>query len=512
LQRGLHQLVEAEFLYQQGLPPQATYLFKHALIQDAAYQSLLRRTRQQYHQRIAQVLEERFPALCETQPELLAHHYTEAGILAQAIPYWQRAGQRAIERSAPVEAIAHLSKGLEVLGMLPDTPERAQQELGVQIALGQAWMAAKGQGVSEVEHAYTRARELCRQVGETPELFPILWGLWRFYVVRAAYQTARELAEQCLSLAQRVHDPGLLLVAHHALGGTLYHLGEFTRGRAHLEQGLALYDRQQHQHLAFRYGMDIGVWCLSYGAWPLWQLGYPDQALTRSNEALTLAQELSHPLSLAAALGYAAMLHYSRREGPATQERAEANMALASEKGFPQYLAVGMIMRGWALAMQGQGEEGIAQLRQGLAAHRAAGAEVARSRDLALLAEAYGKVGQTEAGLSVLAEALAVVDQTGERYWEAELHRLQGELLLGLSTDNTTEAEACFHQALAIARRQEAKSLELRAAMSLSRLWQQQGKSQEAHDLLAPIYGWFTEGFDTADLQEAKALLEELGA
>jgi predicted ATPase len=510
LQRGLHQLVEAEFLYQQGLPPQATYVFKHALIQEAAYQSLLRSTRQQYHQRIAQVVEARFPELCETQPELLAHHYTEAGVLAQAVLYWQRAGQRAIERSAPVEAIAHLSKGLEVLGMLPDTPARAQQELGVQIALGQAWMAAKGQGIPEVERAYTRARELCRQVGETPEIFPVVWGLGRFYLVRAEYQTARELAEQCLSMAQRVHDPALLLVAHHTLGGTLYHLGEFTLGRAHLEQGIALYDRHQHHHLAFRHGMGLGVWCLSYVAWPLWQLGYPDQALRRSNEAITLAYELSHPLSLAAALDYAAMLHYSRRERHATQERAEAGMALASEKGFPQFLTVGMMMRGWALAMQGQEEEGIAQLRQGLAAIRAAGAEVARSRDLALLAEAYGKVGQTEAGLTVLAEALAVVDKTGERFWEAELHRLKGELLLQQATGSDDEAETWLHQALDIAGHQQAKSLELRAAVSLSRLWQRQGKRTEAHELLAPIYGWFTEGFDTVDLREARALLEAL--
>src|SRR5262249_31079078 len=204
---------------------------------------------------------------------------TEAGVLAPASVYWQRAGQRAIERSAPLEAIAHLSKGLEVLGALPDTPACAQQELGVQIALGQAWMAAKGQGVPEVERAYTRARELCQQVGETPELFPVLWGLWRFYLVQAEYRTARELAERCLSLAQRVHDPALLLVAHYTLGATLYVLGELTLSRAHLEQGLALYERQQHHHLAFRYGMDLGVWCLSYGAWPLWQLGYPDQAL-----------------------------------------------------------------------------------------------------------------------------------------------------------------------------------------------------------------------------------------
>ncbi len=525
LQRGLHQLVEAEFLYQRGLPPQATYLFKHALIQETAYQSLLRSTRQQHHQRIAQVLEERFPELCETQPELLAHHYTEAGLLAQAISYWQRAGQRAIERSAPLEAIAHLSKGLEVLGTLSDTPERAQQELGLQIALGQAWMASRGQGVPEVERAYTRARELCRQVGESPELFPVLWGLWRFYLVRAEYQTARELAEQCLSLAQRDHDPALLLVAHHALGITVYFLGEVTLARAHLEQGMALYDLQQHQHLAFRYGMDLGVWCLSYGAWPLWLLGYPEQALQRSQEALTLARQLAHPLSLAAALSYAAIVHYFRREWHAAQEQAEAGMALSSERGFPQFFAVGMMTRGWALALQGQGEEGIAQLHQGLAAFRAAGAELDRPRSLTLLVEAYGKRGQIEEGLTILAEALATAHNTGERWWEAELHRLQGELLLqsnvqgpmsnvekmALGTHSPArEAESCFQQALAIARQQQAKSLELRAATSLSRLWQQQGKRAEARELLTSIYGWFTEGFDTADLQEAKGLLAAL--
>jgi predicted ATPase len=507
LRRGLSQLVEAEFLYQQGLPPQATYLFKHALIQEAAYQSLLRSTRQQHHQRIAQILEERFPELCETQPELLAQHYTEAGLMQQALPYWQKAGQRAIERSAHLEAIAHLSKGLEVLGTLSDTPERAQHELGLQIALGQARMAAKGQGVPEVERAYTRARELCRYVGETPELFPVVWGLWRFYLAQAEYQTARELAEQCLSLAQRDHDPALLLVAHHALGITVYDLGEATLARTHLEQGIALYAPHEHSMLAFRYGIDLGVWCLSYVAWPLWQLGYPEQALKRSHEALTLARKLAHPLSLVATLDYAAILHHLRREGQAAQERAEAGMVLSSEQGFPQFLAVGTTLRGWALAVQGQ-EEGIAQIHQGLAALRATGIQFWRPYYLALLAEAYEKSGRAEEGLAVLAEASAVVDKSGERFYEAELHRLKGELLL--SVDHEAEAEACFQQALDIARHQQAKSLELRAAMSLSRLWQRQGKRDEARALLAPIYGWFTEGFDTADLQEVKALLEEL--
>ena len=327
--------------------------------------------------------------------------------------------------------------------------------------------------------------------------------------MRAEHQTARELAEQCLNLAQRVQDPALLVVAHHTVGGTSCFLGEVALACTHLEQGLALYNPQEHHVLAFRYGLDLKIWCLSYAAWSLWLLGYPDQALTRSNGAITLAQELSHPISLAAALAYAAWLHHSRREGAAAQECAEAAILLSREKGFVQYMSIARSLRGWALAMQGQGEEGIAQLHQGLAAVRAAGSGLDWPRFLLLLAEAYGSVGQLEAGLSAVTEALATVHKTGERWWEAELYRLKGELLLALSAEKHTEAESCFHQALDIARRQQTKSLELRAAMSLARLWQGQGKHAEAHELLAPIYDWFTEGFDTVDLQEARALLAE---
>ena len=297
LQRELGRLVEAEIVYQRGVPPQSAYVFKHALIQDMAAASLLKSTRQHYHQRIAQVLERQFPDTVETQPELLAHHYTEAGLLEQAIPYWQRAGQRAIQRSANLEAVGHLTKGLELLKKLPDTPERAQQELDFQLALGPVFHAVKGQGAPEVEQTYARARELCGQVGETLQLFPVLWGLWRFYLMRAEHQTARKLAEQCLRLAQRLQDPALLLEAHLALGGILF-LGELIPARASLEQGMALYNPQQHHALAFHYGQDPGVTALSYAAYSLWPLGYPDQALQRSHEALTLARALSHPLSL----------------------------------------------------------------------------------------------------------------------------------------------------------------------------------------------------------------------
>ena len=307
LQHSLRQLVEAELVYQRGVPPQATYTFKHALIQDAAYQSLLRSTRQQYHQRIAQVLAEQFPETVETQPELLAHHYTEAGLSALAVVYWQRAGKRASERSAYVEAISHLRKGLAVLQMLPDTPARLQQELALQTTLGPALIATKGYGAPEVAQAYTRARELCQQMGETPDVFPVLRGLWVFHEARAELQVARELAEQLLVLAQRLQDPVHLIEAYRALGNTLFWLGEFAPARGHLEQGIALYDFQQHRALAFLYGTDPAVMCLSYAAWALWLLGYPDQARRRSAEALTLAQELSHSPSLAVALAWAAL-------------------------------------------------------------------------------------------------------------------------------------------------------------------------------------------------------------
>jgi predicted ATPase len=513
----LTKLVEAELLYQRGLPPQAHYLFKHALIQDTAYQSLLKSTRQQYHRQIAQVLAERFPETVETQPELVAHHYTEAGLRAQALPYWQKAGERATQRSAYVEAVAHLTKGLELLQTLPDTPERVQQELTLQLALNDALVTVKGYTAPEVEKTVTRARELCQQLGETPQLFPMLRRLFSFYFNRLELQTARELAEQEMRLAQSIQDSYLLSVAHQALGITLCRLGALASARLHLAQAIALYDPQTHPRSTFG-SADLRVDCLCFASSTLWHLGYPEQALQRSQEAVALAAGLSHPFSLATTLGHAALLNLFRRDEQVARERAEAVMTLSTEQGFPFWLAWGTILRGGALAAQGQGEEGLAQLRQGLAARRVMGAE-RLPYFLALLAEVYRQGGQAEEGLAVLAEALATVDKTGERFCEAELCRLKGELLLtqeGLRLqavghrEKIEEAEACFHKAIEIARRQQAKSWELRAVMSMSRLWQRQGKKDEARQMLAGIYGWFTEGFDTKDLQEAKALLEEL--
>ena len=511
LQHSLRQLVEAEIVYQRGVGAQALYTFKHALIQDAAYQSLLKSTRQHYHQRIAQVLEARFAPTVETQPELLAYHYTEAGLAAQAIGYWQRAGRHAAQRSAHREAIAHLTKGLELLLRLPETPARASEELTLQIALGASLLIAQGYSAPTTERAYVRARALCQQVGDVAQLSRVLFALWGVYANRADHSTARELGAELLTLAQRLHNPTTLLVAHHAVGSTWYWLGALTQARDALGHALAL---EAHQPQAGDAAATVRVARVAnygYTAWTLWLLGYPEQAQQHNHQALTLAHALGHPFSQVVALLYAAMFHLLRREGPAAQECVEAELTLATEHGFPFWVAGGTILRGWARAVQGQTTEGIAEMRQGIAAWRAIGASVVLSTYLATLAEVYGHIGQLGDAQQLLSEAQTLVHTTGERYWAAEVSRLQGDVLLQARGGQTREAAECYHQALDIARRQQAKSLELRAAMSLARLWQQQGKQAEARALLAPLYGWFTEGFDTADLQEAKALLEALG-
>jgi class 3 adenylate cyclase/predicted ATPase len=510
LQAGLAQLVHAELLYQRGRPPRARYIFKHALIQDAAYASLLKSTRQQVHQQIAEVLEARFPASVETQPELVAQHYTAAGCAEQAVVYWQRAGQQASERSATLEAISHCTTGIELLTTLPETPAHTRQAVTLHLGLGAALQIAKGMAAPEVERAYTQARALCQQVGETPELVPVLLGLWRFYISRPQLHTARELGETLLRLAQRADDPALVVIAHYALGWTWSCLGILPAARQHLEEGIALYTSDQRRALVFRMGQDPGVACRAFAAWVLWVLGYPEQALARLHEALTLAHELSHPFSLAFARWVAAMVYQFRRDVSAVHEQAEDAIALSTERGFPLWTAMGTILRGWALAMQGQDEEGMAQVRQGIIAFRATGAALNVPYFYTVLTDVCDHLGHTEDGLQALAEAHTLVEQHEDRWWEAEVHRLRGVLLLRQPGTPQAEAEAWFQRALDVARRQEAKALELRAAMSLSRLWQQQGKRAEAHALLAPVYGWFTEGFDTADLQEAKTLLDAL--
>jgi class 3 adenylate cyclase/predicted ATPase len=507
LQHELGRLVEAEIVYQRGVPPQVTYTFKHALIQDAAYQSLLRSTRQQYHQRIGHTLEAQFPETTETQPELLAYHYTEAGCNTQAVAYWLKAGQRAVKRSANVEAISHLDKGLELLHALPDAAERTQQELWLQITRGLALQMIKGDAAPEVEQTYLRAWQLCQQLGIISQLFRAFGGLRSFYLVRAEYQKVNELVEQYLHLAQGQLRPDHMMLVHDVLGIVFFWRGGLRPAQAHLEQAMALDDPQQHHSLSFQF---LRLSSFFHRAWVLWALGYPEQALQSSDAAFTLAKELSHPFCLAFALNQSARVYQFRQEVQWTREQAETSIRLSTAQGFAQQVAGATFLRGWALTQQGQHEPGIIEMHQGLAAYRATGAEHQLTYFLALLAEGYGRGGQREEGLTILAEALALADKNGERIWEAELHRLKGELLLVQSSDNQPAAEAYFQKALSIACDQQAKSLELRAATCLSRLWQRQGKRQEAYDLLAPVYNWFTEGFDTADLKDAKALLNDL--
>jgi class 3 adenylate cyclase/predicted ATPase len=510
LQAGLAQLVAAELLYQRGRPPRARYLFKHALIQDAAYASLLKSTRQQVHQQIAQVFEARFPALVETQPELVAQHYTAAGCAEPAVVYWQRAGQQASDRSAHLEAISHFTTAIELLMTLPETPEHTQHALTLHIALGAALQMTKGQAAPEVERAYTQARALCQQVGESPQLAPVLVGLWRFYNARPQLDTAREIGETLLRLAHHADDPALAVIAHYAIGSTSLWLGVLPAARQHLEEGIARYTPDQRRALVFRMGQDPGVACRVHAARTLWLLGYPDQALAHIHEALALEHALSHPYSLAFTRCWAAIVYQFRQNVPAVHEHAEAAVALSTEQGFPLWVALGMSLRGWARVMQGQGEEGLAEVRQGLAAWRATGAALLVPYFSALLADVCDHPGHTEDGLQALAEAHTLIEQHEERWWEAEIYRLRGVLLLRQPGTSQAEAETWLRRALDVARRQETKSLELRAAMSLCRLWQQQGKRADAYALLAPVYSWFTDGFDTADLQEAKVLLEAL--
>jgi predicted ATPase len=397
-----------------------------------------------------------------------------------------------------------------LLHTLPETRERHQQTVAIYLALGASLLATQGYAAPEVGETYTSARQLCQALEDPSQLFPVLHGLWAHSIVCADLQTAHALSAQLLPLAQQAQEPAMLGAAHAALGATLYHLGAVAAAYRHSAQGIALYDPQQQRASAFLYGQDAGVLCHGYTARELWSLGFPDQGLAQNAAAVTLAQQIAHPFSLGSALRFAAMFHQLRREVRVAQDRADAAITLATAQDFPNWRAFGTVLRGWALAHQGQAQEGSAQISQGLRAWRATGAEIQRPHFLALLAEAYGMMGQPEAGLTALTEALTLVDTTGERYYAAEIYRLKGVLLFQQHADNQAEAATCFQHAISIAQNQSAKSWELRVATSLARLWHQQGKRQEAHDLLAPVYNWFTEGFDTADLMDAKALLDEL--
>jgi len=506
-----YRLVSAQRVLQTGGQRLSQYRFRHILFQKYLHSNLDPVERAHLHQAVGTALEALYG---KGTPEIavqLARHFQEAGLAAKAVDTLRQAGERAARLSAHPEAIAHFTRGLELLETLPDTCECARQELALQLALGVSLQITRGYAAPEVGRTYARARELCGQVGEAAQLLPLLGLLLTFYGARGEHQAACEIGEQALDLAQRAQDPLLVALAHWQLGVERLFLGQLAQAQAHLEHMVAFYEPRQHHPLAFHYGLDPGVMSLSATSWALWVLGYPEQALARSQRALALAQASSHPPSLALAHIYACTLHAFCGDWQAVRQLAEECIRLSTEYGIPYWLAGGLACRGWALAEQGQAETGIAQIRQGLAASQTTGAEVLRVLQLAVLAEAYRRAGQAQEGLAALAEALATVDRTGERLFEAQVHRLKGDLLR-MQGAQAAEVEQCYRQAMAVARAQQAKSWELRAAVSLCRLWQTQGKPQEARALLAGTYSWFTEGFDTPDLQEARALLKELSA
>ena len=485
--RLLTALQNKEFLYEQPAFPEVEYFFKHALTQEVAYNSVLLERRKVLHEHTARVLEARCQDRLEEYYPELAHHYSRSGNAEKAIEYLHKAGQQATQRSANAEAVTYLTTALELLPTMPDSQERTHRELTLQLALGVPLQATKGFGSREVGRTYERAHALCVEIGHVPELFPIVRGLCVFHNIQANLHKGYALAQQLLTLAEQEGGAGLLVEAHLALGAPLYWRGEFTGARTHFEAALARYEPAQHRDHILLYGRDSRMFGLEYLARTMWSLGYPDQALHRAHETVTWAQELGHAHSLAWALTSSLWIRLYRREWREACEPIEEALAFATDHGFSVWVAHGMVNRGWMLVQQGQPHAGITELEHGLSRIRTTGTIVFEPFSYIPLIEAYGKSGQFDKGLQTVSEALHLADRHDNRVLEAEIHRLKGELLLAqeggrLSAERvrgkTDEAEACFLKAIDIARKQQAKSWELRATTSLARLWQQQGKKK----------------------------------
>ena len=502
-----------EFIYEKSLFPELEYIFKHALTQEVAYNSLLLKRRKEIHRQIGEAIEQIYSERLEEFYEMLAYHFVQGDIWDKAVTYLHRAGERAMKRSAYVEAMAHLRKGLELLQTQPETTERANLELALQFDLAASLCVSKGWIAPEVEQAYIRSYELCRQVGEPPKLIPVLQGLRRLYALRGDQgdgQKALELGNQILTLAEQQNDTTLLQEAHWALGQTLFYLGQLSPARSHLEKSSGFYTPQSLISQVSRDAAGTQIACLAFSGYTLWALGYPNQALETCDEALSIAHKLSHPFTLAFAFISMAQLNQYMRKPQATLKWTDTTIAFAQEQGFPMLVEYVSPLRAWTLVMQGNIEEGMAQIQQIKANEPASVHNAHRPMLYAVLVEAYAAADQVMEGLDLLVEATEMVEQTGFRFYEAELYRLQGELLLNPTAPESRQAEDCLQRALDLARSQQAKSIELRATMSLSRLWHQQDKKKEAYRLVSECYSWFTEGFDTPDLQEAKMLLNEL--
>jgi predicted ATPase len=519
LRSALDRLIDAGLLFRQGVAPHATYLFKHALVQDAAYGTLLREPRRALHGRIAETLEHKFTDIAESRPELLARHCTEGGLIEKAVGLWGEAGLRSLERSALVEAAEQLTQALTLIATLPATPALRRQEIELQVALITPFIHVKGYAAPETKMAVNRARLLIEQaqaLGEPPEdpllLFSVLNGFWLANYVAGNGDAICEIANQFLALAEKQGAIAPLMLGHRIMGTSLLHIGYLTQARAHLDRAIALYDPAAHRPLATRFGQDVLVITLLRRSMALWTLGYPDAAVADTDHALSDAREIGHAATLL--IGFIAPIwtypncgYYAAANGPINEL-----VALAEEKDASYWKVMGMLAEGYLLALTSKAVKAVPMLTSGLTGLRSMGAILHLPWYLLFLTRACAELGQFDDAWRCIGEAMTAVETTKEKWCEAEIHRLAGEIALMSPERDAAKAEACFDRALAVARQQQAKSWELRAAMSLACLWRDQGKVRQARELLAPVYGWFTEGFDTRDLKEAKALLEELAS
>jgi class 3 adenylate cyclase/predicted ATPase len=516
LQAALERLAEADILLVQGLPPESEYRFKHALIQDAAYENLLKSRRQVLHRAVAEILHEQVAAGA-AEPEPLAHHYTRAGMKEAAIEWWGKAGQRSLERSALVEAVEQFTRALKLIADLPSTPALRHEEIKLQVALVTPLMHIKGFSAPEPKAAADKARlliERAETLGEPQEdpllLFSALYGAWVAKLVSFDGDDCRDLAAHFLALAEKDGTTVPVMVGHRLMGTSLLCAGDIVQSRLHLDRAIALYNPKKHRSLATRFGQDVRTAALIYRSWAFWILGFPQAAFTDAEHARNDAREIGQATTLMAALSLTSLAHMFLGNYTAAQAQSDEVIPLANEKGAALWKSWGMMNQGCVLALTGKVEEALQTITAGIIAWRSTGATTWLPPYLSYLAKAYADLGRFEEARRTITEAMTVIEATQERWCEAEVQRTAGEIALMLPQPNPVKAKAFFEQALTIARHQRAKSWELRAAMSMARLWQDQGKPQQAREILGPIYGWFTEGFDTLDLKEAKALLDKL--
>lgn len=506
LRVALDRLASAEIILKRGEPP--VYSFRHALIQEQAYESLLKAARQGYHRRIADAIASRFASIASAQPDLLAHHYDAAGIYDQALGYWLQAGQKSIGRSAHVEASRQLQRGLDALSQLAESADRDQQELLLLTMRGVALIGSRGYAAGEVEHAFARARALCQKFGDTPHLFPVLFGLWLYYLVRADGGSSGELCHQLTTIAEAANDPEYTLEAHSARAALSYWQGKFAESNEHILRARLLYDPTRHAHHPYVYSQDPLAFGYAYASLGLWFAGYPEQAAKSSSKALELAGRTNHPLTIAGVYSFATDLNHQLKNSEAFSELAQKTWSVATEQNLPMWAGWSRAMRGYALFEGGHHDDGIREIQAGLEAFRGTGGELNTAYGISCLVEAYLAAGKLDLGLERVDEALRLLEVDCDRYYLAELLRLKGELIRSASGRAASEAAACFDAALSTARMQGAKSLELRAAMSMGRLWFDGGSRSDAIAVVSGVYDWFTEGLGTKDLVNAKRLVD----